>query len=77
MLAARHDDDDGVYFCGFVFPLIWFINLSYIYPILSHEQVVTQGQFFLVEFEFRVFLILDIAQSAGAVEYTDCTSAEG
>ena len=32
---------------------------------------------FSMEKKIELFICLSIAQSAGAVEYTDCTSAEG
>ena len=35
------------------------------------------GMYFITVYSLKFYLSLPIAQSAGAVEYTDCTSAKG
>ncbi len=44
---------------------------------LSCRQEIKNGTEYLPKVTAQMFIPLMIAQSAGAVEYTDCTSAEG
>ncbi len=57
------------------------VRLTWIVFMMGGKSIASLTFFGIYCFGIRLFLvknhIFDIAQSTGAVEYTDCTSAEG
>ena len=64
------------YFILFIVISIYIFNISLQTFLITFFLFVYNNHFFTV-IKYQVFLFNEIAQSAGAVEYTDCISAEG